>query len=283
MHSFLPFIILLSLLSACNPFDKTVRIGVIDSFFCHPKNIQYNDLIIKRAFGANDEGVGLATAATCANKKKNKKRLHGDSVIRTFLSNVTVEKKDHRIILYPVTVFNQNGVQTPQNWAKAMAYLKSKKVKYLCLATGLIADKKLAYLNKGLVSDFITFAAAGNKGGKLGKDSVVWPHIHLLQRNGIVFGHYLKPKYAPPKVEALYGHLDFLLLFADKVEYFVENPMDRPFAASSYAVSKSVGIIVSNCREALEDYDIKAIRNCLNKISKPLILLNLGDKKVRAL
>lgn len=277
--SSLILIFLLSLFSSCtNRPDQLVKIGLVDSFFCL-HDIKYGQVTVAKAFGANSTDDGIAPSTKCLKLKKHQRRLHGHLVLKKILDEIDHKPKHHqKVYIYPINVFEKNGQQSMANWNKALSYIRKNNIGFLVTASGHLSETKEQIMPKGLLKDLIVFAASGNRIYPVTEKTFIWPQHHVDNSVGLLFGHYLKPSYAP-KDDKEYGYVDQTLKYFDKVNYLTINAKEGMLKMSSYALAKYTSHLINHCAKELDSKSLKDINACLKRSTKELTLLNVKDRK----
>jgi hypothetical protein len=270
------FVLLFALYGCSFNSDETIRIGLIDSFFC-VQDVNYAQVHVKKAYGANQAKQAVADASICLDLKHNKKSLHGHLVLQSILSSINYKKLKHKVEIFPVSVFEKNGKQLMGSWQEALKYLKRNKVTYIATASGHLSEDSKNLLDENLLNDFIIFAASGNRVYPITEKTFIWPQYFVNNDNGFLFAHYTKPAYAP-KDGKIYGYSDFSIKYLSKVKYLIQNSTVGPLRMSSLSLSKYMAHLISYCNSELSQNNLSKIKKCLKRSSKELTLLNVKER-----
>lgn len=279
LNSSFILILLLGFLSSCtNRPDQIIKIGLVDSFFCL-HDIKYGQITVAKAFGANSTDDGIAKSTKCLKLKKYQRRLHGHLVLKKVLDEIDHKRKhSQKVYIYPINVFEKNGQQSMANWNKALAYIRKNNIGYLVTASGHLSETNEQIMPKSLLKDLIVLAASGNRIYPVTEKTFIWPQHHTDDSAGLLFGHYLKPSYAP-KDDKEYGYVDQTLKYFDKVSYLTINAKEGMLKMSSYALAKYTAHLINHCSKELDSRSLKDIRACLKRTTKGLTLLNVKEKR----
>lgn len=234
-----------------------LKIAIFDTSFCLGQHKSTNASIkIKEVFYNSK-----AFTDSCP---KNLFNRHGSLVLEHLLK-VLPKNKKFSIELHPMVIFDKNGYQNEEQWQLALEESQKRKIDLALLAVGLPHPP-----SKSIQTSFPlkAFMASGQRGGRIKKDTKLWPQILKDDSKRVMIGSYIPPTKNLPDDYMM----DKTLLNLQKIDYlFSGGDSGAKLAGSSRAVTTALGKALFLCPlDMFKIQDFLALKGCLKKHEKML-------------
>jgi hypothetical protein len=228
-----------------------LNIAIFDTGFCSSqiKNIPSNVRILKTIDLTNSVHIDCS-------KRTVSGRLHGQMVLKTFLSSLNSSAK---ITITPFIVFDSKKSQSMSYWKRAFSNKLQRQFDLYIMAAGLpFKDDKIRI---HVINDLNIFVSQGKYGRGITKEHKLWPQeMNTTLPNLFIIGaHYPVTKYDK-------GYPDKRAMYLKQASYyFPDRGENIDFTGSSYSVALAAAKAINLCYKQFRD-----LKTCLKKKSKKL-------------
>ncbi|WP_290730011.1 hypothetical protein [Halobacteriovorax sp. JY17] len=234
-----------------------LKIAILDTGFCSeslsfPKNIKIHpsvDLTRSNNFKCND-------------LKETDRRLHGNWVLKQFLSTLKVKEE---VEVFPLIIFDRNAHQQIDSWKKA--FTNQENYHLYIIAAGMRRTKELASIEIKTP----LFVAGATIGRGIGYKTLLWPQNQYKNPNVFTVGNFSKANKDLP------ARPDYTLINSTQMKYFFSGGGDSDFfkgtsRATATAAARAINLCYSKFLKK------NGIQTCLKENSKEVEIFNDKEK-----